>query len=97
MNWQDYQALTANAFQQVDPRISKFILKCGFSWSPAMAPSQPILLTQLGNDREVKIESLIQLGFKLEEDKVTDPSMENGFDYSGYITRAWESLGLKNK
>jgi hypothetical protein len=93
-NWQDFQSLSPNAWQQVDQRISKFILKCGFSWAPAMSPTQPIILTQLGLGGEMNIRSLAEIGFKLEEAKVTEPCMENGFDYSGYIANAWEALGM---
>lgn len=92
-NWQDFQVLTPNAFQQVDRRVATFILRCGFSWSPAMSPNQAILLTATGGTPNIK--SLIDLGFKLEEAKLNEPSMENGFDYSGYLQNAWEALGVR--
>lgn len=90
-NWQLYQSLTTNMFQQVDYNLSKVILKCGFSWSPAMG-SQPILLTALRNDPDM--ETLNKLGFELEKDIVQEPSMENGFDYKGYLSSAWSALGV---
>jgi hypothetical protein len=92
-NWQDFQALTTNAFQQVDRRIASFILKCGFSWSPALSPTQPIILTSIGGKANVR--SLIEIGFKLEDAKIPEPSPENGFDYTGYLSSAWEALGVK--
>lgn len=92
-NWQLYQSLTANSFQQVDRRISTIILRCGFSWSPAMSPTQPILLTPLRNKPDINM--LIKLGFEFEEAKMADPTIENGFDYSDYINSAWEALGIK--
>lgn len=92
-NWQDFQQLAQNDFQQVDGRIAKFILKCGFSWSPAQAPSQPILLTSIGGKLNVK--PLLEIGFKLEDAKIEEPSSENGFDYTGYLSSAWGSLGVK--
>ena len=92
-NWQIYQQLTGNTLQQVDSRIAKIILKCGFSWSPAMSPTQPILLTPLRKRGDIGL--LAKLGFELEEDKTVIPTLENGFDYSGYISSSWEALGLK--
>lgn len=94
-NWQLYQNLTANSFQQVDRRISTIILRCGYSWSPAMAPNLPILLTPLRNKPDIG--TLVKLGFEFEEAKMTEPTLENGFDYSGYISSAWEALGVKRE
>jgi len=92
-NWTDFQVLTPNAFQQVDRRVANFILRCGFSWSPAMSPTQPILLTATCGSTNVR--SLLEIGFKLEDAKIDEPSFENGFDYTGYLSSAWESLGVK--
>ena len=92
-NWQIYQRLTGNTLQQVDSRIAKIILKCGFSWSPAMSPTQPILLTPLRKRGDIGL--LAKLGFELEEDKTVTPTLENGFDYSGYISSSWEALGFR--
>lgn len=92
-NWREYQALTPNAFQQVDRRVATYILKCGFSWSPALSPDQPILLTPVQEDPNV--EALGAMGLKVEEDKLDEPSFENGFDITGYLTSAWEALGIK--
>jgi len=92
-NWQIYQELSKNTFQQVDSRLSTVILKCGFSWSPAMSPTQPILLTPLRNKPDISL--LIKLGFEFEEAKLEEPSFDNGFDYNGYLNSAWESLGIK--
>ena len=94
-NWQIYQQLTGNTLQQVDSRIAKVILKCGFSWSPAMSPNLPILLTPLRKRGDIGL--LAKLGFELEEDKTVTPTLENGFDYSGYISSSWEALGLKQQ
>lgn len=92
-NWQLYQSLTANSFQQVDRRISTIILRCGYSWSPAMSPNQPILLTPLRGKPDIS--TLVKLGFEFEEAKLDEPNLENGFDYSGYLNSAWEALGIK--
>jgi len=92
-NWQDFHELTPNSFQQVDRRISTFILRCGYSWAPAPAPGQPILLTPVTEEPNIK--ALLTLGFQVEEAKMTEPSFENGFDYSGYIQSAWEAFGVK--
>lgn len=94
-NWQIYQQLTGNTLQQVDGRIAKIILNCGFSWSPAMSPTQPILLTPLRKRGDIGL--LAKLGFELEEDKTVTPTLENGFDYSGYLSSSWEALGLKQQ
>jgi len=92
-NWQIYQELANNTFQQVDRRLSTVILKCGFSWSPAMSPTQPILLTPLRSKPDIG--TLVKIGFTFEEAKIEEPSMENGFAYMGYLNSAWESLGIK--
>lgn len=92
-NWQLYQELTKNSFQQVDTRLATVILKCGYSWSPSMSPNQPILLTPLRTKPDIA--TLIKLGFTFEEDTMEEPSPENGFNYEGYLNSAWESLGVK--
>ena len=92
-NWQLYQELTKNSFQQVDTRLATVILKCGYSWSPSMSPNQPILLTPLRTKPDIA--TLIKLGFTFEEDTMEEPSPENGFNYGGYLNSAWESLGVK--
>jgi hypothetical protein len=92
-NWQVYQELLGVAYQQVDRRLANVILQCGYSWSPAMAPSLPILLTPLRDKPDIM--PLVQLGFELEEAKMVEPSRENGFDYSGYLDSAWETFGVK--
>ena len=35
------------------------------------------------------------MGLKVEEEKLDEPSFENGFDITGYLTSAWEALGIK--
>lgn len=92
-NWQIYQELTANTFQQVDRRLATIILKCGFSWSPVMSPAQPILLTPLRGKPDIG--TLVKLGFTFEEAAVEEPTVDNGFDYKGYLNSAWEALGVK--
>ena len=98
-NWQDFQELTNNRLLQVDQRLTKFIIQCGFTWSPAMG-NQPILLTPVGKVAPEKIQQGIDamgtLGFKLELDEVEDPSWENGFNIDGYLKAAWGSLGYKS-
>lgn len=98
-NWQDFQALTNNRLLQVDQRLTKFILQCGFTWSPAMGDS-PILLTPAGKIAPERIkqsvEAMLALGFKLALDEVEDPCWENGFNIDGYLKAAWGSLGVKS-
>ena len=92
-NWQIYQQITGNTLQQVDNQLAKVILKAGYSWSPAMSQNQPIILTPLRKRGDVGI--LAKLGFELEEDTTVTPSLQNGFDYSGYLSSSWEAFGLK--
>jgi hypothetical protein len=58
-----------------------------------MSPTQPIILTEVGG--KTNIESLIQIGFKLEDAKIPEPSAENGYSYDGYLSNAWEALGIQ--
>lgn len=99
LNWGDFQGLAANNYQQVDLRITRFILQCGFTWSPAPAPNQPILLTPMGgktaDQLQAGINGMETLGFKLAIEDVVEPSMENGFNIEGYLKNAWGSLGVK--
>jgi hypothetical protein len=90
-NWPMYQELTGNTLVQVDGQLSKVILKCGFSWSPAPNPTQPILLTPIGG--RIDLEILKKLGFEFEEDDVKEPSSDNAYDYSGILQSAWNSVG----
>lgn len=92
LKWTNWQLYQTNTFQQVDYKLYKVILKCGYSWSPSMGANQPILLTPLRGDPDIDL--LKKLGFELEQDIIREPSFENGFDYSGYLNAAWEALGI---
>lgn len=94
-NWPIYQRLTKTTLQQVHPQLAQVILKCGFSWSPAPSPSQPILLTSVGTNSD--LDMLIKLGFEFEDEdpQVNEPTLDNGFNYHSYLDSAWRSLGVK--